>query len=477
MAAKKFLPLGAEHNKAASDKRTERMGTESVTRLLLRFSVPAIIAEETSAGYNLFDAIWAGRLSTEALAALTVASPLMAIYRAVGSGIGVGAASLIARRLGAGEKEEANRAAGCSITFFFVISSIVSVICLLNLRTLLQLFGANDAVLPYAEAYMSVETASVALDFFLLVLVELVRIGGSSSIANSGMIVASIADLIWSPILVFGLGPFPALGLAGAALGTTVGRAMGVAILVAYLGLGKSIYQFRPKHFLIDTKIVTEIYRVGISQTVRASGASIAQILASRTAASFGVIPLAVLGVLMKVNRIVFAFCMGIGQGLLPLVGYNFAAQKKERVSELVTKAGLASALWGVLWWVVASFSAIQVMSVFDTSPDFLIAGPPALLMFSLGFSTLGVQQNLSCFFQGIGKGLPALVVAASRQIIFLIPCLLILPRLYGLNGLWAAYPLSDALALVLSLIWTIVAFRGLGIPFRFHSTSPPRQD
>jgi len=320
---------------------------------------------------------------------------------------------------------------------------------------------------------MLVETYSLALDFFLVVLVELVRVEGRSILANASMIVSSIADLIWSPILVFGVGPFPALGIAGAALGTTIGRGIGVSVLLIYFGLGKSIYEFRLSSFLPNLKTMTEIYSIGISQTMHAAGGSVIQILASRAAASFGVIPLAVLGVLMKMNSIVNAFCLGIGRGMLPLVAYNFAAQKKERVGEVVVKAGLTSVMWGALWWVVATLFSTQVMSVFSTDPDFLAGGPPALLMYALGFFLVGLQHNLGSFFQGIGRAVPSLVVASSRDIIFLIPCLLIMPSILGLTGLWAAYPVADALSVVLSLTWTGIAFRSLKIPFRLRSTSP----
>jgi len=457
---------------ASRYERTEAMGRDKISKLLLRFSGPAILANETSAGYNLFDAIWCGRLSTEAVAALAVANPLMAIYRAVGAGIGVGATSLIARNLGAGKKEETNRTAGCSISFFFIVSGLMTIICLLNLSTLLRLFGADDSVLPFAEAYMFVETCSIAVDFFLLVLVELVRVGGSPMVASAGLIIAGLMDLVWSPILVLGFGPFPALGIAGAALGTTVGRGIGVSILLIYLGLGRSIYRFKPSYFLPNLRIVIEIYRVGISQTVRASSASISLAIANNVAASFGVVPLAVLGVLFKVNMLVFAFCMGIGQGMLPLVGYNFGAQKKERVGEAVVKAGLISFTWGALCWVVVTLFSAQIMSLFGTDPNFLAGGTPALRVFALGFFAVGVQNNLSFFFQGIGRGVQSLVVASSRNLIFLIPCLLIMPSIFGLTGLWIAYPIADALSVALTLAWTVVAFRSLEIPFRFPSIS-----
>jgi Na+-driven multidrug efflux pump len=281
-------------------------------------------------------------------------------------------------------------------------------------------------------------------------------------------------DLIWSPILVFGLGPVPALGIAGAALGTTVGRAAGVAVLLLYLGLGKSIYQFKPRYFLPKLRILTGIYSVGLSQTVRAGSGSISIGIANNVAASFGVIPLAVLGVVDKVQMVVLAVCMGIGQGMLPLVGYNFGAQKKERVGEVVVKAGLISFMWGLMSCVVVMLFPTQIMSLFGVDPNFLAGGIIALRLFALGFFAVGVQNNLSAFFQGIGKATPSLVVAASRQLIILVPCLLIMPSVFGLAGLWAAYPVADFLSLVLSLTWTVFAFRSLKIPFRFRSNSSP---
>jgi putative MATE family efflux protein len=453
--------------------KTESMGRNPITKELMRFSVPAIIAAETAAGYNLFDAIWCGRLGPEQLAALTVAGPLMTIYRAIGSGIGVGTASLIARNLGAGKREETNRTAGCSITFFFIVSLLATIICLTFLEPLLRLFGANDSVLPFAKDYMFVETLSIAVDFFLVILVELVRVGGSPSIASGGMVVASIADLIWSPILVFGIGPFPALGMAGAALGTTIGRGLGVSVLLAYIGLGKSIYKFKPSYFIPNLRTIVDIYSVGLSQTVRAGAASIAQTIASRTAAFYGVVALGVLGVLYKVNSVVFGFCQGISQGVVPLTGYNFAADKKERVGEVIIKAGLLSFGWGVLCWVVATLFSTQILSLFGTEPAFFAMGALALPIFAFRYFMVGVQTNISAFFQGIGKSISALVIASSRQLIFLIPCLLIMPDIFGLTGLWLAFPVADTFALVLSIAWTAITFRSLKIPFSLRSKPP----
>jgi Na+-driven multidrug efflux pump len=329
---------------------------------------------------------------------------------------------------------------------------------------------------------MLIETCTIFVNFFLVVLVELVRIGGSPSVASAGTITASVMDLIWSPILVFGVGPLPALGIAGAALGTTIGRAAGVSLLLAYLGLGKSIYQFKRSYFRPNLKVVTDIYRVGISRTIQTGAGSISLAIANNIAASFGVIPLAVLGIVDKVQMVVISLCIGISQGMLPLVGYNYGAQKKERVSEIVVKAGLISFAWGALCWVVVNLFPGQILSLFGGDASFLAVGIPALRLFALGFFASGVQSNLSSFFQGIGKGTASLVVASSRQLIILVPCLLVIPSLFGLTGLWTAYPMADSLSLVLSLAWAFITFRRIGIPFRLRqiSSTPlpiPKQD
>lgn len=441
-------------------ERITSMGQEKISKLLFRFSAPAIIAMEAAAGYELFDAVWCGRLGAEALAALTVAGPLMAIYRAVGTGIGVGSASLIARHLGAEKKDEADRAACNSISLFFIVSGLMALTCLIILEPLLRLFGADNSVMPFAYSYMFVETCSMPVDFSLVIVAELVRTQGSPTVASVGLVIASLADLIWSPILVFGVGPFPALGIAGAALGTLIGRIIGLALLVPYLCF-KSIYQFKPAYFLPKFRVAADIYSIGASNTLRSGAISIAQILACRAAASFGTIPLAVLGILFRIGMINIAFCIGVSQGMLPLVGYNFGARKHERIREIVVKAGLVTFAWGALWFTAAMLFPTQFLSLFSLDPEFLAGGTTALRIFALSFLTVP-EITLSSFFQGIGRAIPSLIVSSSRQLIFLIPCLLTMPYTFGLIGLWTAYPTAGAAAVTLGSAWAAFEFRKL---------------
>jgi Na+-driven multidrug efflux pump len=160
---------------------------------------------------------------------------------------------------------------------------------------------------------------------------------------------------------------------------------------------------------------------------------------------------------------------MGLGMGMLPLIAYNFGAKQIERVGEVIIKALLTSFIWGALCWVVFMLFPNQIISIFNSDSNFLVEGTQALRIFTLVFFIVGMQMNLGVFFQGIGKGLPSLVLALARHVIFLVPALLILPRMFGLTGLWATFPIADILSAMLSLFWAGIQFRKLGIPFRLR--------
>jgi putative MATE family efflux protein len=423
-----------------------------------------------ASSYNLVDAIFIGRLGADALAAMAISFPLMSIYVAIGMGIAVGAASLISRQLGAGEKDEANRVAANAITWFLIIAVVMTVLALLNLENLLRLFGATGAVLDYAKRYMFIETLFLVFNFFSVVLAELVRVEGNPVLASASQISSGLINCIMDPILIWGLGPFPELGIAGAAWATTIGRVVSVLILLGYLLSKHSSYDLRLNCFVPKLKILREIYRVGFATVIRMSAGSFVQMLSTRIASSFGVIPLATLGVLLRVNSFAFMPCAGLSQGMLPLVGYNHGAKKPERIAEVITKGALAAFIWGTFIWLVVMVFARPVMSVFNSDPEFLAVGTIAVRIFSLSYFIVGVQMTLGSFFQGTGKGLASLLIAASRQIIFLIPCVLIGSSLFGLIGLWAAFPVADVLSMALSLTWVYLEFQRAGMRFTLRS-------
>ena len=192
-------------------------------------------------------------------------------------------------------------------------------------------------------------------------------------------------------------------------------------------------------------------------------------VLINRTAASFGFIPLAVLGVIFRSFTFIIMPSVGIGSGMLPLVGFNFGAGRLERVGEVVLKTGIACSIWGLLSWLGIMLFPSQIISLFNSDPAFIEMGTTAIRVFSLLMFAVGVQIATTFFFQGIGKGLPSLVLSLSRGVIFLLPSILILPRLFGLIGLWATFPVADGLSILLTVFWVSIQFRKLGIPLRLR--------
>ncbi len=461
--------LAPQGGKSRGAHRTEIMGKGPVWGLLARFSGPAIISMVVAASYNLVDAIFVGRLGPEALGALAVAFPLMLIFMAIVMGAAMGATSFISRSFGAGKPEEVDRAAGTAIGLAILIGLLMAAVCLPNMDRLLRVFGATGAVLPLAKEYMSILAAGAVVMSVGLVMGNIVRAEGSPMLAGAAMVASAVTNIILDPILIFGLGPAPEMGIAGAAIATVIGRGVGVVIILVHFISGRTQYRFKPQYFLPSPKLVIKFYRVGFASTARLSGMSLVIAMANTIAVSFGVIPLAVLGVVFRLARFIFMPTMGLGQGMLPLVGYNFGAKQKERVGEIVIKSGMLVLGWGLLCWSALMLFPSKIMMVFNSDPQFLVVGAPALRLFTMFLFITQLQIIASFFFQGIGKGKAAMILASARPVIFLVPALLILPRLFGLNGLWAAFPVADALSMLLTIVWTIREFHKQGIPIRFR--------
>ena len=446
------------------------MGIDPVWRLLLSFSGPAIISMTVAASYNLVDAIFIGRLGAEALAAITVAFPMTLAFTAVAAGTGIGAASLISRRLGAKEHEGADNVAGVTISLTVIISALMMLICLPNLETLARLLGADSTVMPLAIDYLSILVYFILISFFPHIMASIIRAEGRPILPSITLIISSLANIALDPIFIFGLGPIPALGVAGAAAATIIARAIGVVIFIVYFITGRSSYRTRLVYFVPDLKIILEIYRVGISSIIRSAATFMVIGVANRIAGSFGVLPLALIGVFLRLFRFALMPCLGIGQGMLPIIGYNYGAKKKERIGEVVFKAALSGLGWTGLVWIIIMLFPSQVISIFNSNPEFIEAGIKPIRIYSLLFFFIGIQLIPGFFFQAIGKGLPATVISNSRQVISLLPLLIFLPRIFGITGLWAAFPISDTLALLFSTLWMVMELRKQEIPILFSA-------
>ncbi|MFC1495177.1 MATE family efflux transporter [Thermodesulfobacteriota bacterium] len=454
-------------NNQEKESRSEAMGKDPVWRLLFHFSGPALISMTVASTYNLVDAIFVGRLGAGALAAMTVTYPLLLSFIAVASGTAVGVTSLISRCLGAGEKKSADMAACVSITLCFILSAVIAFVCLPNIESILVILGAGDVVLPLATKYTSILIKFVIFSFLFMILGSIIRADGNPVFTSSVGVFSSIMNIILDPVFIFGFGPIPAMGISGAATATVIAQAISTIIYLIYILLNKTGYEFRPAYFLPYPKVIADIYRIGVASIVRSGVQFLVMGVINRKTAFFGVIPLAVIGILIRMGRFVQMPSIGLGQGLLPLIGYNYGARKKERVAELVLKAAISGITWSVLCWTIIMLFPGLLMNLFNSDPAFLKEGIPAVRIYFICIFILGVQMIPGFFFQGIGKGLPATILSSAKHIFFLLPMVLLLPRLYGLKGLWISFPIADILTFLLGIFWVSMEFRRQGIFFK----------
>ena len=442
------------------------MGIEPIWRLLFKFSGPAIISMTVASTYNVADAIFVGRLGSDALAAMSVTYPLLLSFMALTAGTGVGATSLISRSLGAGEKKNADIAACVAITLSFIISALIAFVCLPNIKPILAMLGAQDNVLLFAEDYISVLIKLIIFSCLSMVLGNIIRADGNPVFSSTVMISSSITNIILDPVFIYGIGPVPAMGIRGAAVATVIAQAMSTFIYLVYLLSNKAGYKFRLSYFLPYPKVVFEIYRIGFASIVRSGVQFVVMGFVNRTAASHGVITLALIGVLVRTARFVQMPAIGVGQGLLPLIGYNFGAGKMKRVTELVWKASLSGVIWTGFCWAIIMLFPGYVLTMFNTDPVFLEEGIHAVRLYFICIFILGVQMVPGFFFQGIGKGFPATILSGARHLLFLLPMIIILTPILGVTGLWISFPIADMMTFLAGLIWISLEYRKRGISF-----------
>ncbi len=455
--------------------KSDTMGQQSIWRLLFRFSGPAIISMTVASTYNVVDRIWVGRIpgdeGLQSLTALGYVFPIMMAFMAILIGTGVGSASLISRRLGSGDRSGANRVAGITITMTVILGALMSAIVLPNMDGILRLVGAGDAtpydarVLELAKNYLSIISTFAFVNAFSLTVGGIIRAEGSPTFPSVVMIIAALTNIILDPIFIHVLD----MGVRGAATATVIARSVSAVVFAYYFISAKTSFRLKLKNFMPDIKILAQIYKVGLASIVRMSAFSFVTILANRIATSFSTDHVAVLSVLFTISSFAIMPCMGLGQGMLPLVGYNYGAGFKQRVGEVVSKAGMLALIWGIMCTILAELIPRSLISMFNSDPVFLQIGTRAMRLFAIAFFTAGLQIMLSSFFQGLGRGIASLILASARQVIFLVPAIFILPRFFGETGFWLSFPTSDLCAITVTLIWTIFEYRRLGIRFRLR--------
>ncbi len=429
--------------------RTERLGTEKVGVLLLHLSTPAIVGMLVNALYNVADAIFIGRgVGTDGLAGVSIALPFQTLLMALAGMVGMGGSSIISRRLGAGRGEEASRVLGNVISLVVLIGALVALTGLLLAVPLLRSIGATEAILPYASDYLRIVLGGSVFLVFAMAVASIVRAEGNARLAMTSMILAGLINLVLDPLFIFTF----KWGVRGAALATVIAQAVSAALLGGYFLSGHSALRPKLRHLLPTIVVVREIVIVGLPAFVRHAAGYVMYLVINAQLVAYGsAVALAAFGVSNRILMMFLMPAMGIIQGMQPIVGFNYGARQLGRVRQAVALAVTSASIVTTFAFVVMMIFPAWLIRLFSADPSLIASGKVALRFIFAAAFLIGAQMVAGGFYQALGRTGPALILSIARQVIFLIPLVLILPGIWGLTGIWAAFPLADVCAFLVT--------------------------
>jgi putative MATE family efflux protein len=445
---------------------SRRLGTESVLPLLARMSIPAITGMLVQALYNLTDAIFVGRgIGSLGLAGITIALPVQLVVIAVAQAFGLGGASIVSRSLGSDDRARANRTLGNLITLSLLVSGVVLTLGTLYLAPLLRLFGASDAVLPYAENYLRIMLWGSPFFVFAMAATAIVRAEGNARVAMLTMGIAGLLNIGLDPLFIFGLG----MGIQGAALATVISQATTVLYILYYLFSGRSTLRAHLRDLALSWRIVRESFAIGAGSFARMIAGSITVVLINNVLGVYGGdAAITAYGIINRLFNFLLLPMFGIVQGMMPIVGYNFGAGALARVRSALGWATLASTAMAVAATVLLIGAPDLLLRLFTSDEAVLQLGRDAIRIVPIAIPTVGYQVIAGGMYQAIGRAFPAFVLALLRQVLLLMPLLLVLPGLLGLVGVWAAFPIADGVAAAVTawmFVKTLRIFRPRPVP------------
>jgi putative MATE family efflux protein len=439
---------------------TERLGTERLGKLLLRLSLPSIASMVTISLYHFADTIWLGQLSYQAIAAVTVTFPFFILVIAVGVGTGVGANALASRRFGERDIEATNRIAGQVFPLTAVLGILLVVVSSFLARPIAILLGASADIVDLVTDYIFFFGFGTPFMLFRLMTRNVFQAAGDAIKPMMFTIVGAIVNVVLDPFFIFGWGPFPEMGVGGAALATSISGGVGAALSFYYLVGNRSVYRLKLHHLKPDFSIIAQIYRVGFPSMMMELTETITFALFNRIVAGFGSVALAALGIAIRISDLAFMPIIGVAQGLLPIVGFCFGAGLWKRLWAAVRLASLSLTVLLGLATVLLEIFTPQAIAIFNDDPELMSVAVPGMRLFISTLVLIGPSIMFITTFQGLSKGKTAMVMSLARQLLFFIPALLLLPRYIGINGVWLSIPISDGLGSIVSAVWLYREYR-----------------
>ncbi len=441
-------------------KNSDRLGKESIFKLLVSFSAPAIVGMLVNAIYNVVDRIFVGQaVGEDALAALSFSFPFMTAIMAAAMLVGLGGTSLVAISLGESNPKKAQSILNNVCIFAIILEVIVSVLGYIFLVPLLKMFGTPEgAVMNYAVEYMQIVLAGSIFQGVGFALNAIIRSEGNPKMAMVSMLAGAITNIVFDWLFTMVI----RLGVAGAAIATIMGQCATMISVLWYFTKRSSI-KLSLKGYRPDFSLLSKVMFIGLSPALVQFAMATVNILYNNLLMEHGgKIAVSAFAVYNSAMTICFMPIFGINQGVQPIVGYNYGARKYDRMRKAMLYGVTAATIFITICFVLIHLFPEKIVMAFNNSPELIRLGTQALSTNTLAFPVIGIQIIFSNYFQYINKPKASTFLSLSRQCLFLIPTLLIMSNSFGLNGIFYAQPISDLLSAILSVIWVSLSLRKL---------------
>ena len=429
---------------------TNILGTEKIGKLIWKYSLPAIVGTVVMALYNIIDRIFIGQgVGPLAISGLALTFPFMMLLMAFGLLIGAGSAARISITLGENNREKAEKILGNAFTLTLIISGSVIILSYIFMSDLLRLFGGTEKTIRYAEDFMRIIIPGGIFSALSFGFNNIMRASGYPKKAMYTMIICAILNAILDPIFIFWFH----WGIQGAAIATNISYIVGTIWVLSHFMKKDSNLQFKRKNFRLEKDIVLSIISIGLSPFSMQLAASFVIILVNATLIHYGGdLAIGAFGIINSINTLIVMIIIGLNQGTQPIIGYNYGAKLYDRMFRTLKYAVVIATGLTTIGFITGTFLPAAMASLFTRDLELQAIATKALRISVTMFPIVGIQIVVTNFFQSIGKAKISIFLSLTRQFLFLVPCLLILPPVYGLTGAWAAMPVSDFFSTIITM-------------------------
>ena len=429
------------------------MKEKPVFPLILSMAIPMVVSMLVNSIYNIVDSFFVAQISEDAMTALSLVYPVQNFLNAVSIGFGVGLNAVIAFYLGAGDYKKADMAASQGITLSVIHSVILTIGSIAVMPVFLGMFTSSASILELGLQYSRIAFAFTPVIIFNLIFEKIFQAVGNMKVSMIGLMTGCVANIILDPILIFGLGPFPVMGIHGAALATGMGQALTlIYYLTVYIRRPIQV-QIRRSCLRLTRQMAARLYAIGVPATLNLALPSVLISALNGILAAYSGVYILVLGIYYKLQTFLYLPANGFVQAMRPLIGYNYGAGEHKRVSQIYRIVLAMTSGIMLAGTVICLVIPGWLMGLFTHTPETVAAGETALRVISAGFLVSSVSVTSSGALEGLGKGTPSLIISLCRYLVLLIPAAFILSRIFGPVGVWNGFWVAEAATALVSLI------------------------